>query len=268
MREMTDTHLRLLRQGAVTIGIGALLAMIGPFGTFLDLTLPQRLVYWLGIMVVNWLQITAALWAVERLAADRDLAWPFRTAIACLLAAVPATFEVIWLENTFRPDALGYLPPWGQIYAYVVVLSLAITLPLFALYRRRWPDGTDATAAPTSGASPDAPAFLRRIPAPLGHELLCLETEDHYLRVHTAVGNDLILHRLRDALAELEDADGLQVHRGYWVARTAVAGIERDGRKTVLVLVNGLRVPVSRSFQPRLRAAGWLDGEQVAGPGA
>ena len=262
MREMTGTHLRLLRQGAVTAGIGAVLAMIGPFGTYLDLTLSARLVYWLSIMLVNWLQITAALWAIERLSADRNLAWPLQTVAACLLAAVPATFEVIWLETTFRPNALGYLPPWGQIYVYVTVLSLAITLPLLALYRRRWPDGVNT---PPDGDSRCEPAFLRRIPATLGRDLLCLETEDHYLRVHTSVGNDLILHRLRDALAELENADGLQVHRGYWVARAAVADVERDGRKTVLVLVNGLRVPVSRSFQPQLKAAGWLDPERVAG---
>lgn len=268
MREMTDTHLRLLRQGAVTFGIGAVLAMIGPFGTYLDLTLSQRLIYWLGIMVVNWLQITAALWAVERLTADRNVAWPLQTAAACLLAAVPATFEVIWLEATFRPAALGYLPAWGQIYVYVVILSLAITLPLLALYRRRWPERPDAVDRSTGGAPPKEPAFLRRIPASLGQELLCLETEDHYLRVHTTVGNDLILHRLRDALAELDGADGLQVHRGYWVARTAVAAVERDGRKTLLVLTNGLRVPVSRSFQPQLKAAGWLDPERIAGPSA
>ncbi len=262
MREMTGTHLRLLRQGAVTAGIGAVLAMIGPFGTYLDLTLSERLIYWLGIIVVNWLQITAALWAVERLSGDRNLAWPLQTVAACLLAAVPATFEVIWLETTFRPNALGYLPPWGQIYVYVVVLSLAITVPLFALYRLRWPDGVNT---PPDGDTQSEPAFLRRIPATLGRELLCLETEDHYLRVHTAVGDDLILHRLRDALAELEGADGLQVHRGYWVARAAVANVERDGRKIVLVLVNGLRVPVSRSFQPQLKAAGWFDPERVAG---
>lgn len=268
MREMTDTHLRLLRQGAVTVGIGAVLAMIGPFGTYLDLTLPERLIYWLGIMVVNWLQITAALWTVERLAADRNVAWPLQTSAACLLAAVPATFEVIWLETTFRPNALGYLPPWGQIYVYVVILSLAITLPLLALYRRRWPAAPGGAETPTERKPQAEPAFLRRIPAALGRELLCLETEDHYLRVHTAVGNDLILHRLRDALTELEGADGLQVHRGYWVARAAVADVERDGRKTALVLVNGLRVPVSRSFQPQLKAAGWLDPERVAGSGA
>lgn len=263
MREMNRQN-RLLRQGLVTAGIGAVLAIIGPFGTFLDLTLAERLAYWLGIMVVNWLQITAALWAIERLSVDRNIAWPLQTAAACVLAAVPATFEVFWLEATFRPDALGYLPSWGQIYVYVVVLSLAITLPLFALDRRRRSVGANT---PTDTASQSEPAFLRRIPAALGRELLCLATEDHYLRVHTSIGNDLILHRLRDALAELEGADGLQVHRGYWVARAAVADVERDGRKTVLVLVNGLRVPVSRSYQSQLKAAGWLQPERRAGPG-
>lgn len=46
--------------------------------------------------------------------------------------------------------------------------------------------------------------------------------EDRYLRIHTDGGSDLILMRLRDAVGELAGADGLQVHRSFWVARAAV----------------------------------------------
>jgi DNA-binding LytR/AlgR family response regulator len=101
--------------------------------------------------------------------------------------------------------------------------------------------------------------FLKRIPKGIAGDLLSLRTEDHYLRIHTTAGSDLILFRLKDALAELGPADGLQVHRSYWVARDAIEAIERQGRKTILVLKNGQHVPVSASFLPAVRDAGWLE---------
>lgn len=100
---------------------------------------------------------------------------------------------------------------------------------------------------------------MRRVPSSLGSTLLALEMEDHYLRIHTARGSDLILCRFADALTELDAGTGLRVHRSWWVARTAVEAIHRreDG-KLILHLSNGLTVPVSRSYDKALRKAGWL----------
>ena len=105
---------------------------------------------------------------------------------------------------------------------------------------------------------PVAPDFFRRVPPALGRDLLALEMEDHYLRIHTALGSDLILLRLRDALAELGPARGRQVHRSWWVAEGAIASVERDPRRPVLVLRNGLRVPVSKTYRDPVKQAGWL----------
>jgi hypothetical protein len=48
------------------------------------------------------------------------------------------------------------------------------------------------------------------------------------------------------------------VHRSWWVAEGAVASAERDQRRPMLVLRNGLRVPVSKTFRDQVREAGWL----------
>jgi DNA-binding LytR/AlgR family response regulator len=96
------------------------------------------------------------------------------------------------------------------------------------------------------------------LPPRLGHDLLCLQMEDHYVRAHTARGSDLILTPLKDAIAELGATDGLQVHRSWWVARAAVAEPVTSGRNLSLRLSNGLEVPVSRASVAKLRAAGWL----------
>jgi DNA-binding LytR/AlgR family response regulator len=106
---------------------------------------------------------------------------------------------------------------------------------------------------------PVAPDFFRRVPPALGRDLLALEMEDHYLRIHTVLGSDLILLRLRDALAELGPSRGRQVHRSWWVAEGAIGSVERNAGRNVLVLRNGLRVPVSKTFREQVKEAGWLD---------
>jgi DNA-binding LytR/AlgR family response regulator len=92
-------------------------------------------------------------------------------------------------------------------------------------------------------------------------QVMAVEAEDHYLRLHLADGRKpLVLYRLRDALAELSPLDGEQVHRGYWVAGRAVRGLERrDGRKWALRLEGGLLVPVSATFMPTVRKRGWQE---------
>ena len=48
-----------------------------------------------------------------------------------------------------------------------------------------------------------------QLPPELGSAIIALEMEDHYLRVHTRLGSDLILLRMRDALAELDGLDNV-----------------------------------------------------------
>jgi DNA-binding LytR/AlgR family response regulator len=113
----------------------------------------------------------------------------------------------------------------------------------------------------THAAQPDAPPakFLDRLPPRLrGAELFAVEAEDHYLRLHTSLGQDLILMRLADAVAELEGLEGAQTHRSWWVARGAVTSAERLDGRAVLTLRDGAEAPVSRGFARALRAAGWF----------
>lgn len=137
------------------------------------------------------------------------------------------------------------------------------------------PEGTDSDSdpdpagfapAPTAPdfdvGEPDVPAtdsprpvFMTRMrDARLG-QLLALQADGHYLHVHTDAGCDMILYRFSDALTELPDSEGMRVHRSWWVAERAVDSKEK-GEK--LTLVNGVTVPVSRSYRVRVRERGWL----------
>jgi hypothetical protein len=107
------------------------------------------------------------------------------------------------------------------------------------------------------GAAP--PKFLDRLPLKLrGAEVWAVEAEDHYLRLHTSKGQDLILMRLADAVTELEGIEGAQVHRSWWVARDAITDARRGDGRAVLTLRDGAEVPVSRTYAGLLRERGWI----------
>ncbi len=243
----------------ITVMIATVVALIGPFGTFTDLTLAQRFTYWLIIIPLNWFQIMAAAAILAQTPAPRY--WPIFAvgAAAAAIASVPATFEVYWLEQYFRPGIdIGSV---GILYLYVLILSLAIVLPLAPFMLKRLLPVPAVGAVDRGLANPESvqAPFLDRLPAALGRNLLCLRAEDHYLRVYTDKGDDLILFRLGDAEAELAPLDGRRVHRSWWVSRAAVVGVKRSGRRLELCLSNDLAVPVSRGQVTVLRAAGWLE---------
>ena len=63
-----------------------------------------------------------------------------------------------------------------------------------------------------------------------------------------AKGDTLVHYRFRDALHDLKELDGLQVHRSYWVRRSAIAQRFTENQKHFLRLSTNLKVPVSRSY--------------------
>jgi len=130
--------------------------------------------------------------------------------------------------------------------------SLVMTAVAFLVRR----PSTQTHAAP---ASAPPPKFLARLPDKLqGAELFAVEAEDHYLRVHTSLGQDLILMRLADAIVDLGGRAAPPTHRGGWGPPAgARAAARADGRAT-LTLKDGAEAPVSRGFARELRAAGWF----------
>jgi hypothetical protein len=98
--------------------------------------------------------------------------------------------------------------------------------------------------------------FRALVPYHLGQELVALQAEDHYVRVVTDKGNALIRYRFSDALEEVRNLEGVQVHRSHWVALRAIDRLRPEGKGYTLCLHNGSEVPVSRSNLGVLRVAG------------
>ena len=261
---------KLVMDLAVMVAIGVVLALIGPFGSF-EVSFPSRLAYWVGLGLAGYACYRPIGWAVERAGAGLDLPVWLLWAIACLIATVPMTLVVAGLERIPRGRPLPSFEILTATYGYVLVVGAIVTLVFFLIER--------SAAAPQSQAAPvlppvpvpapaspapepvqpaEQPRFLDRLPPHLGTDLIALEMEDHYVRAHTVLGSELILMRLRDAMAELGGIEGQQVHRSWWVARHAVEDVRRDGRNLRLILPGGLEAPVARANAAALKEQGWI----------
>ena len=252
------------------LGVGVVLGLIGPFGTYQLLSIGPRLAYWLAVVSVNWLLADAIVRRVDALLGASLPVRPLIVPIAgACLAAAPAT-GVVSMANGL--SGIGWPENVAVLFGQVTLLLAAIALPVYTWEDmqervRRRPDPSrpvTASAMPHMSrgetARPGADGFAlfcARLPKPLGGRLLCLEMQDHYLVVHHACGSEMILCRMEDAAREL-DGLGLRVHRSWWVAADAVEGSDREGQRTLLRLTDGRRVPVGRSFRADLKAAGWL----------
>lgn len=263
-----------MRRYGAPLAVGLVLGLLGPFGTFDALPLGPRLAYWLAVVSANWILCDAAIRRMERLLpaglALRETAVP---AAGALIASLPAT-GIVRLANEaagMNADSLR------DLYWKVLLLCVAIGLPFYVREIR-------AAAAPVAAepfraepeapkpepqTSPAAPAgdgslFFARLQRPPVGRLLCLEMQDHYLAVHAEGGSDLVLCWMEDAARELGGL-GRRVHRSWWVAADAVAGVERDGARVALRLSDGRAVPVGRTYRAELRDAGWLDKGAAAG---
>lgn len=250
-----EDHAGWLRGLAIALAVGGFLALSGAFVDE-DAPIGLRLAYWLPMMGIG------ALWGgfvARALFPDHggEDGPPAKLWLSCLWAALAmaAPFTgLVWLATWL---AFGrQIPVAGLPYLFgsVFVLSLAMTVLNTLVESRR-----QAIRRLSAGPVPPQPVrFLERLPPRLrGADLHAIEAQDHYLRLHTSRGQDLILMRLGDAVDELAGLEGAQVHRSWWVARAAVDDVRRGDGRALLTLKGGVEVPVSRTYSRHLRAAGW-----------
>ena len=237
-----------LRGVAVAIAAGVFLTFSGAFGT-IDASLGLRLTYWMLMMITGYAWGSFVAGFFFRGGRRRTGNLLLDAALAALVMSGPFTL-VVWVATRTLLSSnipFQYLP---ILFGYVLLVSVALTAINLLIETRR---------SAVTHAGPQPPKFLDRLPLKLrGAQVWAVEAEDHYLRLHTSKGQDLILMRLADAVAELEGIEGLQVHRSWWVARDAITDAKRGDGRATLTLKDGAEVPVSRTYAGLLRDRRWI----------
>ncbi|MEZ0241825.1 MAG: LytTR family DNA-binding domain-containing protein [Sphingomonas sp.] len=228
-----------------------IMIVTGGFGT-IAMPLGQRTAFWLLLM--GWSGIKWQLWFAATVRNHKD--WYWAASLGAVLLCLPLPIEIRLFLQAVGIDGEAGDPfgTWARALAIGGVIFVAIALIMWTT--GHLPLGgrkVRAAAAPAEGLLARA-----RIPA---ESLAAIEAEDHYCRVRRREGGDALIHyRFGDALAEVAEIDGTQVHRGAWIAQDAVAGAVREGRRWHLLLGDGTKVAVSATHLPQVRARGWLRG--------
>ncbi|HEX7819979.1 MAG TPA: LytTR family DNA-binding domain-containing protein [Sphingobium sp.] len=263
--------------------LAAVVGFMGPFGTYLMGDFLSRAIRWEVLLMGAYILVRPTMFFWNWVAEVTRL--PRGTVMIWGLAVSSIPMGLIW--QAARAAEIKQLGGYSGMLPFSLLCAMTILLVawladradehLLASYgdpmqRLRGSDGNGqplvaesvSPTAPTASPSPPtgvegsrARLYARLGPQFIG-EVLALESEDHYVRVHGVGGSELLLMRLRDAIAEMDGAPGEQTHRSWWIARDTIAEIVRTGRTLEIVLLDGTHAPVARDSVDRLERSGFL----------
>jgi predicted small integral membrane protein len=235
---------RAVAELALMAAVGVLLAFLAPFDSS-DRPLGFRMTYWV-ILIVGGGVIGIAF----DVAVGRRLKSFWARLLADCLLMTPFVALLVMLVARQMYGARWSLPNYGGLLFQVFIICLLV----MALRQLAW-RAAEPAPSPTAGPSD---VFRQRLSARRREaKLIAVEAEDHYLRVHTDAGDELITARFGDALQELAGWPGFRTHRSWWVAACAIDTVKWSRGRGELRLTTGMVVPVSRSQAQTLKTAGW-----------
>lgn len=218
------------------------------------------------VAVVGWLTADVGTRCVVALAGKRKLPMLVAFPLGILISGpvvVPATFLVyeLFLALGLGNSGIEALTDYSatralQAFVAPALFWTAVNIALVRFGIPRFGYAKSVAAMPeTLVGGPAYAALLDALKPGVRGEVTALHAEQHYVRVYTTRGEDLIHFRFSDAVAAVAHLGGAQVHRSWWVARGAVKHI--DGR--TLVMVDGSEVPIGRTYTLDARRAGLGD---------
>lgn len=244
--------------------------------------LVQTILNSISALAIAWIFITAIYELLSATSRDRlgfDARILTATVLGALIASVvgPVFNWVIGAQppgldiGSHRNDILGFLSERfpRRIAGYLLSISPFWLVANWGWYAHRESIGVYSTLGqrrrPVTHAEDDMassaeetvtsmpPAFMRKLPPEKRGVLWAITAEQHYLRIYTSAGDDLILMRFSDALDELSSVDGLQIHRSHWVSAAGFKAFSEEDKRLFVILQNDVVLPVSRPNQTAAR---------------
>lgn len=255
LREM-HAMLQSRRLWMTFLAVLAIFILTGPFGTSETMGFADRLLYWTIVQAGAWmLAISFSVIAKTILAGHIDNMLT-RMMIGSLTAALPIGLLLAITNQIFYGKEMGLTP---------VLKSSLSSLPLCAIFcllsylttRQSFEKVADAETDTKANADRDVKGIiplLERLPPQKRGELLRLSVQDHYTQIVTTRGQQLVLLRFADALKELGQTAGLQVHRSHWIADADFVSLRKQAGRLHVMTRDGSEIPVSRSYSAAVQA--------------
>lgn len=243
----------------VSVCVGFMINFFSPLAT-LTMESGERVVFWISLCLIGGLGIFLCDFVLTGL----RVMWSEWA--AAFLKSICGTVAVLIPLYIFYDPAV--IPRFSTTLLFiwlVMILILAGAAIMGAQFLRPKPSekNEESNIADPSELNEHRakvpPKILLRLPIYLqSAELYALSAEDHYVRVHTSKGDELVLMRFSDAVLETGDVEGLRVHRSWWVAKAAIANVKAKGRSAEITLKNTRKAPVSRNERKTIRDLGWI----------
>ena len=259
------------------VGIPAVFAFVFSLtGIRLTNSLPWlvALVYMLVHMFTAWWSISIGAATVHYLFRNWKPPMPSVCLMGYFLVLIPTAYlyqklgdAVGAMYPVFEQNrAEAVRPSWDIEYMGHFIRYSLPSLPLFlgAAYSHRWASRVNwfgyerADAQPLTDDDIDLPppepeppraGLIEGSNLPDTAEIIAIKAEQHYIRIWSDAGTDLVRYRFMDLADALGDSNATQVHRSWWVNLGQVRGSRTAGRNIELDLGEDLKVPVSLSYK-------------------
>ncbi|WP_342359161.1 LytTR family DNA-binding domain-containing protein [Terrarubrum flagellatum] len=225
--------------------VAASFAVTGAFGTYVSMTLPLRLLHFVGVAIAICTIVFALSEIVRRFWFGGVL--PFWTMLAIGVITAPAGGWIV-LESLglSAPQALSHVT-YHELTIQVLLSNLSIGGLGWNLLRQSRTQSAACEALQQPHSNSDQ-ALRAKLPIGMRNAaILALSAEDHYVRVRTDRGEALILMNLAAAIATLGEKAGVRVHRSHWVSRQLAEEVAMRGCRGCVRVNDNTVLPVSRS---------------------
>ncbi|MCR6500185.1 LytTR family transcriptional regulator [Shinella sp. CPCC 101442] len=253
LREL-QVFLRAPRFWATFGAVVLIFWVTGPYGTAERLATAPRLGFWLVQHAVAWGIAIVSIVLVNTLLLTRVPSLPGRMAIGTLVAGAPVGLatEAISLATFGGASTVATI---AQSIGSGLLLSALFCGLTFLTMSSKQAEALSPASASPPGATEDRAEvqLLRRLKPENRGPILHMTVADHYTEVTTSRGRELVLLRFSDALEELGNTAGLQVHRSHFVADAHVDTLTRAEGRLAILMKDGREIPVSRSRMEAVR---------------
>ena len=234
-----------------------IVAFAGPFGTYQNQSPLDLLVKWLvllGVAILLAYTVDASCRVFMPSTASRLYKGCVFAPISSILVGLSVDLFLTYAfisQQEVRPEML-------ELSAF----TLAVILLMFGLR------AVIATAEPfneiknspitpviSSAALPRHSRLAKRLDIPQDKQIIHITAQGHFVEVRTCSKTYRIRIRFSDAVDELDSTIGLTVHRSHWAHRDAIKGWVPTARKPYVLLEDGTRVPVSKTYFEKVLAA-------------
>ena len=210
----------------------------------------ERFLYWGGTMIGSWAIAMVSLGIIVGILRRFSLSQNLMMIVGAIISAAPIALFIKFIVPFVFDDGNRLSFILQYLYALPITLTFALMTNLLL--------GVESTSQKIAPEDENANALLARIPVEKRGPLKYMSAEDHYVKVVTTRGNEMVLMRMADAESAVAHLAGVRIHRSHWVNKEYAVSHDRRNGQPYVTMDDGTELPVSRSYTKQAREAGLI----------